>query len=251
MCEAVFCGDAWIKNGENVQISEWTKNSKQSRKPQQRKKRPQQESDTVQGHIVGWDRLISWTIGKYVFFLLFFLCFFSHLRMKIVLMGSSLCLGRFLVSWETFSHCFSSRWLLLPNMTFSRYFIVFRKKPKRETCTNKCSIHSTWSRKIISGCNSPTSIMSSIGWIRPRPSRSRSKVSTRFWFSPFSYVPFSVGPPYTLRLRVKFYSSEPNNLREELTRYQFFLQLKQDILTGKLDCPHQTAVELAALALQC
>lgn len=62
---------------------------------------------------------------------------------------------------------------------------------------------------------------------------------------------FLVGPPYTLRLKVKFYSSEPNNLREELTRYQFFLQLKQDILEGKLECPHQTAVELAALALQC
>ena len=28
-----------------------------------------------------------------------------------------------------------------------------------------------------------------------------------------------VGPPYTFKLRVKFYSSEPNNLREELTRW--------------------------------
>jgi hypothetical protein len=27
-----------------------------------------------------------------------------------------------------------------------------------------------------------------------------------------------VGPPYTFRLKVKFYSSEPFNLREELTR---------------------------------
>lgn len=50
---------------------------------------------------------------------------------------------------------------------------------------------------------------------------------------------------------MKFYSSEPNNLREELTRYQFFLQLKLDILEGKLECPHQIDVELAALALQC
>lgn len=64
-----------------------------------------------------------------------------------------------------------------------------------------------------------------------------------------SYV--SVGPPYTLRLRVKFYSSEPNCLREELTRYQFFLQLKLDILEGRLECQDNTAVELAALALQC
>lgn len=27
-----------------------------------------------------------------------------------------------------------------------------------------------------------------------------------------------VGPPYCLHMRVKFYSSEPNNLHEELTR---------------------------------
>lgn len=62
---------------------------------------------------------------------------------------------------------------------------------------------------------------------------------------------FTVGPPYTLRLKVKFYSSEPNTLREELTRYQFFLQLKQDVLEGKLHCPHQTLVQLCALTLQC
>ena len=29
---------------------------------------------------------------------------------------------------------------------------------------------------------------------------------------------FPVGPPYTFRMRVKFYSSEPNCLREEITR---------------------------------
>jgi len=62
---------------------------------------------------------------------------------------------------------------------------------------------------------------------------------------------FLVGPPYTFRLRVKFYSSEPNMLREELTRYQFFLQLKLDILEGRLECAQNTCIELAALALQC
>uniref|UniRef100_A0A8C7L2Q8 Erythrocyte membrane protein band 4.1 like 5 n=1 Tax=Oncorhynchus kisutch TaxID=8019 RepID=A0A8C7L2Q8_ONCKI len=41
-----------------------------------------------------------------------------------------------------------------------------------------------------------------------------------------------IGPPYCLHMRVKFYSSEPNNLHEELTRYLFVLQLKQDILSG-------------------
>nr|XP_020661197.1 band 4.1-like protein 5 isoform X2 [Pogona vitticeps]XP_020661206.1 band 4.1-like protein 5 isoform X2 [Pogona vitticeps]XP_020661216.1 band 4.1-like protein 5 isoform X2 [Pogona vitticeps] len=59
-----------------------------------------------------------------------------------------------------------------------------------------------------------------------------------------------IGPPYCLHLRVKFYSSEPNNLREELTRYLFVLQLKQDILSGKLECPFETAVQLAAYTLQ-
>ncbi|XP_066515282.1 band 4.1-like protein 5 [Hoplias malabaricus] len=59
-----------------------------------------------------------------------------------------------------------------------------------------------------------------------------------------------IGPPYCLHMRVKFYSSEPNNLHEELTRYLFVLQLKHDILSGKLDCPFDTAVELAAFSLQ-
>ncbi|XP_040912862.1 band 4.1-like protein 5 isoform X3 [Toxotes jaculatrix] len=59
-----------------------------------------------------------------------------------------------------------------------------------------------------------------------------------------------IGPPYCLHMRVKFYSSEPNNLHEELTRYLFVLQLKQDILSGKLECPFETAVELAAFSIQ-
>ncbi|XP_018612682.1 band 4.1-like protein 4B isoform X2 [Scleropages formosus] len=57
-------------------------------------------------------------------------------------------------------------------------------------------------------------------------------------------------PPYTLYFRVKFYSSEPNNLHEEFTRYLFVLQLRQDILSGKLKCPYEVAVELAAYCLQ-
>ncbi|XP_030023449.1 band 4.1-like protein 5 [Manduca sexta] len=76
--------------------------------------------------------------------------------------------------------------------------------------------------------------------------------NVKHWLDPTKTIKkqVKIGPPYTLRLKVKFYSSEPNNLREELTRYQFFLQLKRDILESKLECPHPTAVELAALALQ-
>ena len=34
-------------------------------------------------------------------------------------------------------------------------------------------------------------------------------------------------------------------------RYQFFLQLKRDVLHGKLPCPFEVAVQLAGFALQC
>jgi len=34
-------------------------------------------------------------------------------------------------------------------------------------------------------------------------------------------------------------------------RYELFLQLKEDVLSGKLECPFETTVELAAFALQC
>ncbi|XP_065348442.1 band 4.1-like protein 5 isoform X1 [Cloeon dipterum] len=76
--------------------------------------------------------------------------------------------------------------------------------------------------------------------------------NVQHWLDPTKAIKkqVKIGPPYTFRLRVKFYSSEPNNLREELTRYQFFLQLKLDLLEARLKCPIQTAVELAALALQ-
>ncbi|CAF2127131.1 unnamed protein product [Rotaria magnacalcarata] len=59
-----------------------------------------------------------------------------------------------------------------------------------------------------------------------------------------------IGPPYTFRFRVKFYTSDPQNLHDELTRYLFVLQLKDDIRTGKLDCPSGPDVELAALTMQ-
>ncbi|CAF3493186.1 unnamed protein product [Rotaria sordida] len=59
-----------------------------------------------------------------------------------------------------------------------------------------------------------------------------------------------IGPPYTFRFRVKFYTSDPQNLHDELTRYLFVLQLKDDIRTGKLDCPSGPDVELAALSMQ-
>uniref|UniRef100_H3AZ86 FERM domain-containing protein n=1 Tax=Latimeria chalumnae TaxID=7897 RepID=H3AZ86_LATCH len=58
------------------------------------------------------------------------------------------------------------------------------------------------------------------------------------------------GSPHSLNFRVKFFVSDPNKLQEEYTRYQYFLQLKQDILTGRLPCPYNTAALLASYAVQ-
>ncbi|KAF4521553.1 hypothetical protein B566_EDAN001273 [Ephemera danica] len=54
-----------------------------------------------------------------------------------------------------------------------------------------------------------------------------------------------------LYFRVKFYVTDPSKLQEEYTRYHFFLQLKRDILDGKLIVPSSTACLLASYAVQC
>lgn len=49
---------------------------------------------------------------------------------------------------------------------------------------------------------------------------------------------------------VKYYIADPCKLNEEMTRYQFFLQLKQDISHGRLPVPFETLAELCAFAVQ-
>ncbi|KAG5445331.1 Tyrosine-protein phosphatase non-receptor type 4 [Clonorchis sinensis] len=56
--------------------------------------------------------------------------------------------------------------------------------------------------------------------------------------------------PYTFWFRVKFYVPDPVCLHEEYTRYQFFLQVRKDILEGRLPVPKATASHLAGLVLQ-
>nr|KAF6440425.1 erythrocyte membrane protein band 4.1 like 4A [Rousettus aegyptiacus] len=60
----------------------------------------------------------------------------------------------------------------------------------------------------------------------------------------------NTGPPYTLYFGIKFYADDPCKLKEEITRYQFFLQVKQDVLQGRLPCPVSTAAQLGAYAIQ-
>ncbi|XP_036068276.1 FERM domain-containing protein 5 isoform X3 [Oryzias melastigma] len=57
-------------------------------------------------------------------------------------------------------------------------------------------------------------------------------------------------PPFTLCLRVKFYPPDPAALKEEITRYLVFLQIKRDLYHGRLLCKTSDAAMLAAYILQ-
>lgn len=56
---------------------------------------------------------------------------------------------------------------------------------------------------------------------------------------------------YPLYFRVKFYVSDPSKLQEEYTRYQFYLQLRRDILEERLQLAPSTAILLASYTVQC
>ncbi|XP_059825520.1 band 4.1-like protein 4 isoform X4 [Hypanus sabinus] len=76
-----------------------------------------------------------------------------------------------------------------------------------------------------------------------------------YWLDPMKTLAehkdlINTGPPYTLYFGVKFYAEDPCKLKEEITRYQFFLQVKQDVLQGRLPCPLNIAAQLGAYALQ-
>ncbi|KAK3587914.1 hypothetical protein CHS0354_014428 [Potamilus streckersoni] len=71
------------------------------------------------------------------------------------------------------------------------------------------------------------------------------------WLDPLKTIKKQCrGPPYEFFFRVKFYVSDPSKLAEEYTRYHFFLQVKRDIVEGRLQCPRSTAVLLASYAVQ-
>lgn len=50
--------------------------------------------------------------------------------------------------------------------------------------------------------------------------------------------------------RVKFYPPNPFRLKEDITRYQIYLQLKRDLLHGRLYCNATEAALLGAYIIQ-
>lgn len=56
---------------------------------------------------------------------------------------------------------------------------------------------------------------------------------------------------HNLYFGVKFYAADPCKLIEEITRYQLYLQVKQDVLQGRMPVSFELASELGAFVVQC
>ncbi|XP_026283875.1 FERM domain-containing protein 5 isoform X2 [Frankliniella occidentalis] len=56
--------------------------------------------------------------------------------------------------------------------------------------------------------------------------------------------------PLLFSFRVKFYPPDPFRLKEEISRYQVYLQLRRDLLHGRLYCTSNEAALLAAYVVQ-
>ncbi|XP_014294110.1 tyrosine-protein phosphatase non-receptor type 4 isoform X2 [Halyomorpha halys] len=70
------------------------------------------------------------------------------------------------------------------------------------------------------------------------------------WLDPAKPVKKQMRGQGYFYLRVKFYVSDPSKLQEEYTRYHFYLQIRKDILNGKLIIPPSTACLLASYMVQ-
>ncbi|XP_062828090.1 FERM domain-containing protein 3 isoform X2 [Anolis carolinensis] len=74
----------------------------------------------------------------------------------------------------------------------------------------------------------------------------------RHWLEPNKAIckQMKSHPPYTMCFRVKFYPHEPMKIKEELTRYLLYLQIKRDIFHGRLLCAFSDAAYLGACIVQ-
>ncbi|KAL3867216.1 hypothetical protein ACJMK2_044433 [Sinanodonta woodiana] len=74
----------------------------------------------------------------------------------------------------------------------------------------------------------------------------------RHWLEPLKsvYKQMKGVSPCVLCFRVKFYPADPMKLREEITRYYLFLQLRRDLHHGRLLCAPSDANLLAAYIIQ-
>ncbi|XP_058633941.1 FERM, ARHGEF and pleckstrin domain-containing protein 2 isoform X1 [Onychostoma macrolepis] len=72
------------------------------------------------------------------------------------------------------------------------------------------------------------------------------------WLEPTKFIVKQVRRPMNtlFRLSVKFFPPDPGQLQEEFTRYLFSLQIKRDLIEGRLNCTENTAALLASHLVQ-
>lgn len=58
------------------------------------------------------------------------------------------------------------------------------------------------------------------------------------------------GRDLSLYLRVMYYINNTSLIQDETTRYHYFLQVKKDVIEGRISCNVEEAVLLATFAMQ-
>ncbi|XP_068273934.1 protein 4.1 isoform X13 [Nyctibius grandis] len=75
--------------------------------------------------------------------------------------------------------------------------------------------------------------------------------TSRTWLDPAKEIKKQVhGGPWDFTFNVKFYPPDPTQLTEDITRYYLCLQLRQDIITGRLPCSFATLALLGSYTVQ-
>ncbi|XP_065713031.1 protein 4.1 isoform X20 [Patagioenas fasciata] len=75
--------------------------------------------------------------------------------------------------------------------------------------------------------------------------------TSRTWLDPAKEIKKQVhGGPWDFTFNVKFYPPDPAQLTEDITRYYLCLQLRQDILAGRLPCSFATLALLGSYTVQ-
>lgn len=77
-------------------------------------------------------------------------------------------------------------------------------------------------------------------------------VQTRYWLDPTRSIVKQVKSlnPIIFCFRVKFYPADPHQLKEEISRYYLYLQLRRDLLNRRLYCLPADATYLIACVIQ-
>ncbi|XP_071993013.1 protein 4.1-like isoform X8 [Engystomops pustulosus] len=75
--------------------------------------------------------------------------------------------------------------------------------------------------------------------------------TNKTWIDPLKDIRKQVhGAPWDFTFNVKFYPPDPAQLTEDITRYYLCLQLRQDILSGRLPCSFATLALLGSYTVQ-